>query len=325
MERPRNIFHRLMRLNNEDAATEILCNLLQFPEFKRLFIDLLNEQIGRDCINFEYEQVDTQVPLGAAYGRPDLFIESDEIVVIIENKIRKNTRFGANQPQFYANYLKSKVKDKKRFLFFLLPINHCDDQWLREQMNNMNDITCEVIYWEDLYKRLENSKISELNIVLQHYQSVLCDWYAPIVISLTGGEAVMLFSTITPRALQKVYAFVDNVSRTASELWETTRKNRVYDEYGFHIIDTKQQYLLWFGIWYPYWEEVGRPISIGIQGKVYEGIPQSLKESLSNDFGEATVIDDWKFFGLSEHHLGGQLDRDQVIELINQIINSCTG
>ena len=145
--REENIFYRLTS-DNEDATTELLCNLCRFEEFKKVIFDTLN--INND--HFSYNDINTQYVIPRKNKRPDIIIENMKTKIFIENKIFKHRRLGKSQLTEYPKYLKS-INDKEIKLIYLVPkgYKYYDSIINAKQLFNFISIT----YWDDLLENMQ--------------------------------------------------------------------------------------------------------------------------------------------------------------------------
>ena len=73
MPRVENVFYNIV--TNENSTTELLCNLMRFPEFRVQLLGLILP--GANLSGVGWDDIDTQVDLGA-YGRPDMEVRRRE-------------------------------------------------------------------------------------------------------------------------------------------------------------------------------------------------------------------------------------------------------
>lgn len=131
-------------LNQEVVFEEYFCNLLSIDDFKNLFLEFINDKntafskIGIECENF-----DTEINLGAAYGRADLYLKYQNKEYIFEIKNKEKTTLTVKQPTKYLQYLNKKEPKAEEictYLFFILPKNyrHKEEIFKRWKIEDLN-------------------------------------------------------------------------------------------------------------------------------------------------------------------------------------------
>jgi hypothetical protein len=83
--REKNIFYKLTS-ENENATTELLCNLCKYDDHKNAIMDVLT--LSDMQINFD--DISTQQSISENKKIPDIVIENNNIIIYIENKIDRN-------------------------------------------------------------------------------------------------------------------------------------------------------------------------------------------------------------------------------------------
>jgi hypothetical protein len=80
--REHSLFYKLTH-ENENAATELLCNLCWYDEYRKIIFEGL-------CLNdfpINFDDIQTQQSISKSRKLPDITIENDQIKVYIENKV----------------------------------------------------------------------------------------------------------------------------------------------------------------------------------------------------------------------------------------------
>ncbi len=143
-----NVFNKLVK--NENTLTECFRNLLGYKSFLKLFLLFLKNKCGD--ISFSSDEIETQKDL-SEYGKPDIYIENNKTVIIIENKL-KYTSLTNNQPLSYLQYL---INNDKQFKYLIFIISK-----VYIHLNELNNIIKEtdsvipikLVFWEDFLDQL---------------------------------------------------------------------------------------------------------------------------------------------------------------------------
>lgn len=137
MSRIANVFYNLV--TDENSTTELLCNLMRFTAFRR---PLLARFLSDTCAcKVSWEDIDTQVHLPNC-GCPDLLIENDELLALVEVKVKQNQGLTDNQPEGYFAFLLQNHAPQ-RWLVFLVPkrwehLQSLEDRLVRLRVSHPN-------------------------------------------------------------------------------------------------------------------------------------------------------------------------------------------
>jgi len=321
MSRDRNIFYNLTR--HENSVTEILCNLLQFSGFRSLFADQLKETLKIDHLEFNYEDIYTQKPL-ERYGRPDIFIETKEFVLLIEVKIR-DTRLRQSQPKRYVKYLQNKEVPENKSLVFLIPKKYEEEETLRSRINRIRPTLkkgerIEIMYWEQLNDRLENSDIPKRNKFVQHFASQLRKEFGTV--SFTEKEVGIVFNRSLARTLEKMLMLVDQVEEKVEKSYDTNSRQDGFTEYGFYVQSKrrrKDKDIVYFGIWLDAWKQ-GLPFVIAIASEFDEGVKTILSRELGSDSCSKPIEEEgWKHYMIPKEYIRQKSNKEDITALIVDI------
>jgi len=147
--REENIFYRITD-DDENATTELLCNLCKFANYKELIFNGL--KIDNNI--FTYQNIDTQYNIPGTNKRPDIVIKNDKNKIFIENKVTKYRKLEISQLTIYPEYLNS-ISDKNVKLIFLIPTGYKYIEKIEEAQKKYKKIIS-IIFWDKL---LESIKI----------------------------------------------------------------------------------------------------------------------------------------------------------------------
>ena len=107
-----NLLSTIREAAPEDVTTEVLARLLKdFPICRKGFLSL----IDKSACSENYE---VQPQCWFPTGRPDLVLQNEQFIAIIENKPWKSSSFGVDQMKRYAEELQ-KIEAQARTLCLL--------------------------------------------------------------------------------------------------------------------------------------------------------------------------------------------------------------
>jgi len=249
-------------LNQEVIFEEYFCNLLQIQEFKELFLLFAKIDNSKIC----YHNFNTEVQLKGQYGRADLYLNFDNQEYIFEIKNKCNTNLTDNQPK---NYLKH-LDNKNQNLFFIIPrqYKHIDEikkRW--KDKTNYNNVEKQILFWEDFIKNLKKSKIYDKYTEVKIFYDFCLYWFNLETVKFSKDEQIALKkgylmsdfkNKSIPKVLQKLEEIIDNVGANCN-----LKVDNETIGYSYSII--VNNYIVYFGINYDLWDEIGMPIIIEIQ------------------------------------------------------------
>lgn len=321
MPRDANIFSNI--IGDENSLTELFCNLLQFTPFKTLFTRLLEEKLKLKDIDFHYDQIETQNSLGQE-GIPDISIKNDGLSLLIECKIEAGTTLTSNQPLSYLNSLKGNSSGKTRALVFLLPNDYVYEKELlsRQQRfferNKNRRVGFAILYWQEILEGLQRTGIAELSPLFQHFSSLLRDWFSTLNINFSEEEMIMLYNKEIPALYLKLTGVVEEVRNKLSKSYKLGREINEYGN-GFYIKDAKGKPILWFGVWYNFWQQKGYPLVFG----VWDEFGNRVVKKFRTKFKEKVILfdeDTWYLHGLPEELIIDPNNIKRIITLLTQTV-----
>ncbi len=298
LHRQENVFFNI--IDSENSLSEVLCNLLQFPNFKTVFVHLIRELFNSYHIDFDYRDVDTQkvsVNRRKYRGTPDVVVETETFVLLIENK-SENATLTQEQKGCYRNYFKGKDTNLKKFLIFLIPKDYPHKKNLEKCMEKCikrgrREIFVKLMTWEKLVESLSESKFTNEDVILKHFYDALVNKFKPI--KFTAEEIDMMKNNEIPQKLLDMKSLVDKVSDEikSSSIYKIGGRSNSYGSYGRYVQKTKGKDILWFGIFYEYWAKTGLPLSIEITDEMYKKAPSKAKKQLKRFKMESWDKDLW--------------------------------
>lgn len=258
---------------NENSFTELFKNFLRFAPFRQGFIDLIEYEFDKD--NVDFDSFDTQFTI-SKFGRPDLALFTDVTEILFEIKVY-NTGLTKNQPTGYYNHLKSKDDILNKALILIIPENYYDkgtyNNLLAEIQSPKDGIYTQVILWEQIAKIITDIELESVSPLFYEYSNFLSHWFQLNSIYLDSLNTSTMFDKKFPESLEKTMIIVSNLCDEFTKRSFPVRRatDRHFDEYGFYI-DLQNDETIFFGIWFDYWKETGKPVCICIDSKSSEQI-----------------------------------------------------
>jgi len=289
-------------LNHEVAFSSYFCNLLKIDEFRELFINFIREKnkILPNQELIKYSNFNTEVTLENNYGRVDLFLEIDNQKFIFEIKHKSYTKLSDGQPHNYLKYL----ENKNEHLFFLVPKGYKHTQEIIKRWENYNEyeIRKQIFYWQDFIYRIKDIKIREIQIFYE-----FCElWFnmKPIIFNndekrLFNRKGVIVneFNNISiPKLMTKLIKIVEQIGTNRNmKIWYGLSID------GFYYTKKINDYQIFLGIDYDYWENTGTPLAILIQNHEngYSDFNLNIKADdieLEN-FSNMETVSSYEYFG----------------------------
>jgi hypothetical protein len=207
MAEGRNIFYRVAA-DNEDATTELLCNLLRTKYIRDIFLNFL-EIPKKIHETITIENIFTQTTIENV-GRIDLKIETNDALYFIENKIHDDTGLQLSQTTKYMEYLELMNKPNKGCVF-LLPKDY--DAKETGEIENIKEkySFVSIKRWNDLldcFKKNEIAKEAPVVAEALDYLSNLILGYSDNTTELTAQEVVIMYN---PKDLYNALSLAEKV------------------------------------------------------------------------------------------------------------------
>lgn len=170
----KNIFYRITA-ENENAVTDVLCNLMKHRFIRDIVIRFFIPDVSESALNSMSEEgiiPQKRIEYG---GQPDLQIVSNQIYIIVENKIRNATNPTQHELSSYITKIRSSKAEFKR-LVYLIPQDYSSSQLLRDIEKENSDIVS-VCEWEDFLLALNRTEVGDFS---QYFQDAI-DYFSSIV------------------------------------------------------------------------------------------------------------------------------------------------
>ncbi|WP_207953387.1 PD-(D/E)XK nuclease family protein [Paenibacillus agricola] len=239
---------------------------MAYKPFRDLFLSLFlnNEELER----FEYDQFETQYTVELNNCRPDIVVSNEEYEILIEAKT-SDSRLTENQPVTYLQHL-YESGEKKKYLIFLVPSNYAYQHiWSSKssEFTNKNAVTnihIQIIYWNELIHAIQKSELFLLSEKVKDFYDLLKMWFEVKRITFTNSEVSCMFKTEVPSTLTKLYSIVNAVKGYSGKSFKSKPITSNDLEYGVFFQDKTGKDLLYFGVWYEFWEKHGSPLCFGV-------------------------------------------------------------
>jgi hypothetical protein len=318
MNREKNIYFGVVR--NENSMTELFCNYMQFKIFRDEFSKMfLNES---EKATIQYEHFSTQFTLNNN-SRPDMAIINDKIDVLIEIKV-DNAELTDNQPKSYLKYLSESTK-RVKCLIFLIPKGYnslgvwnkrAEQYFLKEY--KVSDIKLKVLYWTDIIKVIEKADLHLISERVNDFYELLKMKFEYKNILFDQSEVSYMYRRDIPIILTKLYAVIEEVSKHG---FLDMKKEVRFDtqEYAIYFKDDKGDYILYFGLWHPFWEKHSQPLCFGVEQEYYsqkavKRFNKIHKDDLIEFWDEDTLF---KLCTIDENIISHEDCTSKIVDIIN--------
>ncbi len=241
--------------NNENTVTALLHSMMEVPYVRTIILRaLLPQDIPYEVIErIAFTDISSQ-RLMEGVGIPDLSIENEQCLFIIENKIEGARGFEDNQLTNYPKRVNESTKTHKAMIY-LLPRLYAYEHTLQSLPG-----TCmHIVRWPDFIRSIELSGIEADNPVVHQLLDYLRKRLSlTTVTAFEKGDLVTMFSpqkvTEVLEFLYKWKSFIGDVDRlliSDDTLDGTYAKSALsdWDDYalGLFVLDQKNEYVFWFG------------------------------------------------------------------------------
>lgn len=325
MTRIPNIFYRLVQYEN--AMTELFCNLMSFKLFRERILALF---LDHDIDTVQYEDFSTQC--SSDHGQPDMLIENDSLKYFIEIKTNTWTQLTANQPVGYLEELLN-CPQKSKGLIFLVPKHYEHENQLRDDASNFlanisTPIDFKILYWDEIINAIEDSELDNINVIIGEFNSLLKTWYFEEEIFFEPTEVITMFSDQIPKNrknLLKLKKIVDDIVGKSSAFNIDTPPSKTFlpDEYGIYYKNAKNQPVLFFGIWFDFWENTGKPLCFGVDIKKY---PKNVVSTFRKKYsGKTKTLENWEITWFDEKDFLSSKIVEVIANELFQLVPALTG
>lgn len=265
-----NLFEAVAGRRSENLATQALLVILESPAFRelqRLFYQLLLRDGALLYTEDRQFRVSTQES-DARLGRPDLKIEGEDTLVLLENKF--SALFSPNQLPRYAEMLEQARKGTsvlvllcpqyKRTGYELDAVRQFGDRGMRlptftelqAHLLTLN-IRLLVVTWEELLRVMDSG-----HFLVTELASFIRERFL-VHVEFTATEVRRIMSTEIPEMLQKIFTLVDRVKgEIEGNGIEAGRSSQSVRYWGFHL--SKNDTDFYFGYMFDHWVKYETPL-----------------------------------------------------------------
>jgi len=214
MFRTSNIFYKLTQ-ENEDAASELLCNIFRTKYIRDLSLGFLG--ISPDALeSIKIENIITRKSIYGG-GIPDIIIENKDSIFFIENKIRIERELEEYQQTTYPEHIKKNSKIHKGYIF-LIPENYKDEAKIDKLKEKYSFIS--KTYWKDLleylYKKEIHNESPILKEALDYFSNIVSD-KSVVETRLNINEVVIMYNL---KDLYNSLTLIDKINQMVSNTAE---------------------------------------------------------------------------------------------------------
>jgi hypothetical protein len=261
-----NPFHKLVA--KEDDYTQLLSNLLQRSDVFRQ--ELLTKFLSDRSLatKIRPDEIRPQVTFDGCL-RPDLIIQSDNLIVFFEVKwsLKRGLTRGqeirspaedSEEVGSYISFLRGR-KEASRWLLYLTPRGWVHRGLIEDRLREHDGehFHAKRVDWEDVSKVIGGNGDLAIDPFLSAFRMLLSDTLRPLSFSeeeismLTSQEFAVSFS-----AFRKLQILIDQVEEKVKAAGFKTRRDKIpdSDEYGFYFTSGKCD-LLWLGLWGEAWKQ----------------------------------------------------------------------
>jgi hypothetical protein len=264
-----HIFHKLVL--GENSFTELFCNYMRLADFRELAIARLTSTDVASRIS--EDDIEPQTGL-RGYGRPDLYIKSADLEILVEVKTNADCGCTKNQPEGYLQYLVQRSKKPDRWLVFLVPRDWTHLPETRQKLSELADprVQTKIVYWNEILSDMRE-RLDASNPIFGELMNLLAEWFEPKRIAFGPKEISVLYSKETGKAVTSLYGLITKIETMLNKAEFRTRPERNEYGRGFYVRDAKGRYIFWFGVWMEFWAEHGAPLCVAIYDEWETAVP----------------------------------------------------
>jgi hypothetical protein len=232
-----NIFYNLTA-ENENATTELLCNLLRIKFFRDICLDFFG--ISRDIYaHIEPQHISSQYTIDDG-GRPDIYIKNREALYLIENKISAYVDLQDSQVTTYADYVAGAHNDHKGY-FFIIPQGYIHKEEIEKAQEKYPFI--KIIKWDAFLEHLSKMELENCSLVMKESLEYLNDLILGIpdptlniyeVAAMYNPKDIYTVLSLLEKNLHHVYRVAERLQKKLGEDKFVIVGDQ-HDKYGYGI------------------------------------------------------------------------------------------
>ena len=173
------MFSGLFKKDSENSVTEVFVNLLRYKYLRDFILNfLLEEYLSKNekkydfCTaleNLSINDISTQRHF-PGYGEsgeaavPDIVIETNDVFILLENKIKSYTEIQPAQLDGYIRLIADKGKAKNSAYIFLLPDGYAEENKIEEKIRGKNNVF--IKKWSTLLQEMYKNDLVENNPIV---------------------------------------------------------------------------------------------------------------------------------------------------------------
>jgi hypothetical protein len=314
-----------MTYQNENSTTELLCNLFRTKYFRDICLEYFG--IKKEFLEeILLENISSQYTTNSS-GRPDIVIETDNLLYIIENKIKRDADLQETQKYNYPEFL---LKFEKTIGYiFLIPKKYEHESEIDEIIKKYT--FARKYYWDDFLSYLYNKELHIESPIIDeglNYFSKTVSTDETIDTDLNSREVVIMYN---PKTISETLKLVEKVRKIVKKSLELIVK-KIGADYSFGT-EQKDQ---WGQGWYLNYKTKKDSIFVGLNPSLYEmensifvfSIALSkkhLKEDIKIDDKAFRYYsdDEWLYIAIERDLLVEEnkenLLADEILKIINNI------
>ena len=290
---------------NENALTTVFGNLLEQERFSSVRMALketLPQEVQEKVDLFDITSVEMHRG-GRGNGIPDLVIQGERYVLVVEIKVKLYTDLTRYQANAYKSWTEEKILDEQTgFVAFLIPSGYNRFEELKAMADGSatNDRVriLPPITWNKLLTQHNNQfgppeKLS--NELIREFFIHLSEKFVPKPIEFSNEGRLAMHSKETAKGILDLFQIVENVTNqikiknTEAEISVTNlrQSSNHGGSYGYDFSNGEGSNV-WFGIWWPCWAKHGFPLCIATP----KSIPQSIDRNFREKYDEIEELED---------------------------------
>jgi len=238
-------------LTGEDYTTAILGYILEHNQ---------NEELLRVFTINNCNMLSISNQKTITNGRFDLFIESKNGCIVVENKFYASFTYVKNihQLQRYSSWLDDQSYDKKTLLCLCIESRKHEVESIFRNIYKKG-VNYIVLCWEQICDILNNG-----NEIQKELSGFVSDRYLRRI-SYEHGEVANMLNIETAKSYNKIFIMIERVKDLIKDEDIVINGNTKYDQgaYGFYFRVKNSEY--WFGFDPKYWEITGVPFDLQLR------------------------------------------------------------
>lgn len=244
-----SIFYHLTA-ENENAVTFLFANLLQTKYIRDLCLEYLLQKNDGDICPFEYDKekidalnqnnIQTQFHDTETNIQPDIKIENDCCLILIEDKIRWGVNLQESQITWYPEYIRQHGNNKRHAIIFLIPNQYSREKELNEAGKKFKDIPILIRYWEDFLSFLYSKQLDRYSPVIAEALSYIkktVDSTFVVDTKFTPYEAAMIYTPKEMKAtldvLSKFKTLISNTDKQLIDNLNLNTSSKLFESSGW--------------------------------------------------------------------------------------------